>query len=72
MYMEKKIDSKFEDNDLIKVGNVEIKVISTPGHTIGGVCYLIEDMLFSGDTLFRGSIGRTDFPDSDHRQLWHR
>ena len=49
-----------KDNDIINVGNLKIKVIHTPGHTEGGVCYLIEDKLFSGDTLFRESIGRTD------------
>lgn len=49
-----------EDGDCINVGNMSIKVIHTPGHTEGGVCYLIGDDLFSGDTLFRGSVGRTD------------
>ena len=49
-----------EDNEEITVGNLKFKVIATPGHTEGGVCYLIDDKLFSGDTLFRGSVGRTD------------
>ena len=53
------------DGEIVSVGDIEIKVIHTPGHTLGGVCYLIDDILFSGDTLFSGSIGRTDFPDGD-------
>lgn len=46
-----------------------IKYILTPGHTCGGVCYHIEDKLFSGDTLFELSIGRTDFPTGNYGQL---
>ena len=53
-------DVLVNDGDVIKLGNSEVKVIFTPGHTIGSVCYLIDDMIFSGDTLFRGEIGRTD------------
>lgn len=49
-----------KDGDVITVGNMQIKVIHTPGHTEGGVCYLLNDKLFSGDTLFMGSVGRTD------------
>ncbi len=62
-------DITFEDGEEYSVGDIEIKVIYTPGHTLGGVCYLIDDVLFSGDTLFCGSIGRTDFPDGDFSTL---
>ena len=52
-----------KDNDIIIVDGLKIKVIHTPGHTIGSVCYLVNDTtLISGDTLFSGSIGRFDFP----------
>ena len=50
-----------EDGNALSFGSLNIKVIATPGHTKGGLCFLIEDKLFTGDTLFRGSIGRTDF-----------
>lgn len=55
-------DITFVDGEKFSVGDLNFSVIETPGHTSGGVCYLIEDCLFSGDTLFAGSIGRTDFP----------
>lgn len=54
-----------KDGDIIKIGNTEIKAIATPGHTKGGMCYLIEDKLFSGDTVFLGSCGRCDLPEGD-------
>ena len=57
-------DVAVSDGDRLPFGGGEIEVLSTPGHTRGGVCYLFEDCLFSGDTLFRDSCGRTDFPGS--------
>lgn len=50
------------DGDTLPFGEGEIKVIHTPGHTQGGVTYVYKDMLFTGDTLFYRSVGRTDFP----------
>jgi len=51
------------------VGELKIKVLHTPGHTPGGVCLLVEDQVIVGDTLFAGSIGRTDLPGGNHQQL---
>ncbi|MBE6798866.1 MAG: MBL fold metallo-hydrolase [Ruminococcaceae bacterium] len=58
-------DILFDDGDRFKVGGSEVEVIATPGHSRGSVCFKIDDCLFSGDTLFKRSIGRTDFPGSD-------
>lgn len=62
-------DILLSDKDEISVGDLTFKVMHTPGHTVGGVCYLCDDILFSGDTLFNGSIGRTDFPGGDFEAL---
>lgn len=64
-----KIDRYIEDNEIIKVGNLEIKVIHTPGHTQGGVCFYIDGHLFSGDTIFRESVGRCDLPGGNFSQI---
>ena len=63
------IDGCVSDGNEIKVANLTIKVIATPGHTCGGVCYVCENNIFSGDTLFCMSIGRSDFPTGDAREL---
>ena len=59
------------DSDEILFGNSRIVAIAVPGHSPGSLAYYLPqaNMLFSGDALFRGSIGRTDFPDSNHRAL---
>ena len=64
-----KIDKYISDGDIIKLGNLDIKVIHTPGHTQGGVCYLINDNLFSGDTIFRESVGRCDLEGGNFDQI---
>lgn len=55
-------DITVQDGDEIELGTLKIKVLSTPGHTSGSVCFVVGDALFSGDTLFYCSCGRTDFP----------
>ena len=63
-------DEFVKEGDTIKFGNEELKVIHTPGHTKGSVSYSCgDDIIFAGDTLFAGSIGRSDFPGGNHNQL---
>ena len=57
------------DGDTLTVGDLSVTVIATPGHTPGDVTYDIDGSLFCGDLLFRGSVGRTDFPGGDFDQL---
>lgn len=61
-----KIDKFIDENSDLSIGNKKIKIFHTPGHTKGGLCFLIEDNLFSGDTLFMGTVGRTDLFDGDY------
>jgi len=62
-------DILVSDGNLIQVGNVALKVIHTPGHTPGGMCLYLDGMVFTGDTLFVGSVGRTDFPGGSYAEL---
>ncbi|MGN1311090.1 MAG: MBL fold metallo-hydrolase [Clostridia bacterium] len=64
-------DARVDDGDILHVGGLKFKVIYTPGHTIGSISLYCEEekMLFSGDTLFRGSWGRTDLPTSNFEQI---
>jgi len=64
-------DQMINDGDVIKFGEISLKVIHTPGHSRGGVSLFCENdkILFAGDTLFAGSIGRTDLPGGDYGTL---
>lgn len=69
-YIPEPVVNKFvNDKDQISFGREVAKVIHTPGHTPGGVCYYVNDSIFVGDTIFAGSIGRTDFPGSSYETL---
>ena len=60
-----KADFHLKQNDIIKLGNLDIVCIETPGHSPGGMCFSVKDVVFTGDTLFQGSIGRTDLAGGD-------
>jgi len=58
-----------KDNDSINIGKIQVKVIHTPGHSPGSVCYMIENKLISGDMLFVENIGRVDLPGGDAKKM---
>ncbi len=62
-------DILLKDGDVIDADGLKIEVIHTPGHTAGSICLKTEDRIFTGDTLFRMSIGRTDLGNSDYNML---
>ena len=64
-----KADILVNEGDEIKVGDMTFKVMHTPGHTRGGVCYICEDSIFSGDTLFRHECGRTDLEGGSYPEI---
>jgi hydroxyacylglutathione hydrolase len=65
------IDIFVSDNDSLKVGDVNLKFLSTPGHTPGGICIIVDDKaIITGDTLFIGDCGRCDLPSGNHSQMF--
>lgn len=64
-------DVLVDDGDTIQVGDIQFQVMYTPGHTSGSVCFIADKNIFSGDTLFLGSCGRTDFPTGDWGSIQH-
>ncbi|MBI4778397.1 MBL fold metallo-hydrolase [Candidatus Desantisbacteria bacterium] len=65
----KKADYILEDGEILEVSGIIIEILHTPGHTQGGICLKIGNCVFTGDTLFNGGIGRTDFPNGSHKTL---
>ena len=63
------VDFTFRDGEKLSLCGMEFTVIATPGHTPGGACFDCGDALFTGDTLFLESVGRTDFPGGSSEQL---
>ncbi|HHU76831.1 MAG TPA: MBL fold metallo-hydrolase [Firmicutes bacterium] len=62
-------DYLIKGNEQLQMGTLTAKVLETPGHTPGGICLELPGVLFTGDTLFAGSIGRTDLPGGSYRQI---
>ena len=62
-------DRLLKDGDMIDLGDLHFEVLYTPGHSSGGICLLGHGVVFSGDTLFKFGIGRTDFPGMSHERL---
>lgn len=62
-------DGFINEGDIIEFGDTKIKAIATPGHTEGGICYLVDGKLFSGDTLFKNTVGRCDLAGGNFQKL---
>ena len=62
------VDMKLKEGQVLQVNGMPLKVLHTPGHTPGSVCFVANGVLFAGDTLFQGSVGRTDLPGGDQDQ----
>lgn len=62
-------DFTFNDGDVLDVCGIKIKALITPGHTDGSACFIVDNAIFTGDTLFNGSVGRTDFRSGDREDM---
>jgi len=62
-------DQTLKEGDIIQAGKVQLKVLHTPGHSKGSISLLGDNVVFTGDTLFAGSIGRYDFPDASYKEI---
>ena len=65
------VDQYVDQSDVVEFGNLKATVLATPGHSKGSVCYLFENSIFVGDTLFYGGVGRTDLEGGSFEQLLH-
>ena len=63
------VDKTISENDKLKVGNIDIEIIETPGHTMGGICIKIGNVVFTGDSLFLKNIGRCDLGRASRESL---
>lgn len=66
---EARADIVLDGGEELSFGNYTIKALHTPGHTRGSVCYIIDGLMFSGDTLFKDTVGRTDFPGGSYEEM---
>jgi glyoxylase-like metal-dependent hydrolase (beta-lactamase superfamily II) len=64
-------DVPLEDGDVLEVGEMDVKVLHTPGHSPDSCCFLVGKLLWTGDTLFVGECGRTDLPGGDPEAMYH-
>ncbi|OFI05242.1 putative metallo-hydrolase [Clostridium acetireducens DSM 10703] len=69
IFGEIKSDKYIKEGDILEIGNIKLKCIETPGHTPGGMSFLVDNIVFTGDTLFFCSIGRTDFEGGDYSTI---
>ena len=65
------IDNYLDDYEILEFSIIKLKLIETPGHTTGSICFHINDLLFTGDTLLKNDLGRTDLPGSKPKSLQH-
>ncbi len=64
-------DEFLSDGSIVRFGNEELRVLHTPGHSPGSICLVADNLVFTGDTLFAGSIGRVDLPGGSARDIIH-